>query len=175
MIKAGMSHPGFAFIDCISPCVTFNNNPGSTKSYEFVREHSEATGTVDFVPMQKEITTDYEPGYSHEVTMHDGSSVHLYKMTEELNPFDRTSAIMAMEAVLDDLEDYCREQWRGLDRYRICIFGEPAMEGDWGWRFEGHHVSISHTISDDPRHAMLFPTDPRRDPHPCPTRLPTQT
>ncbi|KAA1188144.1 2-oxoacid:ferredoxin oxidoreductase subunit beta [Pseudohalioglobus sediminis] len=97
LIKAAISHRGFAFIDVVSPCVTFNNNPGSTKSYEFVREHAEATGTVDFVPMQKEITTDYEPGFSHEVTMHDGSTVHLYKMEEEMNPFDRTSALIAME------------------------------------------------------------------------------
>jgi 2-oxoglutarate ferredoxin oxidoreductase subunit beta len=97
LIKAAIRHRGFAFIDVVSPCVTFNNNPGSTKSYEFVREHAEATGTVDFVPMQKEITTDYEAGFSHEVTLHDGSSVHLYKMEEDLDPFDRTSALISME------------------------------------------------------------------------------
>jgi len=97
LIKAAISHRGFALIDVVSPCVTFNNNPGSTKSYEFVRDHAEATGTVDFVPMQKEITTEYEACFSHEVTMHDGSSVHLYKMEEDLNPFDRTSALIAME------------------------------------------------------------------------------
>ena len=88
---------GFALIDVISPCVTFNNNPGSTKSYEFVREHAEATGTVDFVPMRREITTDYKPGFSHEVTMHDGSSIHLYKVDEELDPFNRRSAMMTLE------------------------------------------------------------------------------
>ncbi|TDG13895.1 2-oxoacid:ferredoxin oxidoreductase subunit beta [Seongchinamella unica] len=97
LIKAAISHRGFALIDVVSPCVTFNNNPGSTKSYEFVREHAEATGTVDFVPMQKEITTAYEPGSSHEVTLHDGSSIHLYKMDEDLDPFDRTSALINME------------------------------------------------------------------------------
>jgi 2-oxoglutarate ferredoxin oxidoreductase subunit beta len=97
LIKAAMTHRGFALIDVISPCVTFNNNPGSTKSYEFVREHAEATGTVDFVPMRKEITTDYKPGFSHEVTMHDGSSIHLYKVDEELDPFNRRSAMMTLE------------------------------------------------------------------------------
>ncbi|MEP4148000.1 MAG: 2-oxoacid:ferredoxin oxidoreductase subunit beta [Halioglobus sp.] len=97
LIKAAISHRGFALIDVVSPCVTFNNNPGSTKSYEFVRDHAEATGTVDFVPMQKEITTDYKSGFSHEVTMHDGSSIHLYKMDDELDPFDRTSALITME------------------------------------------------------------------------------
>lgn len=97
LIKAAMTHRGFALIDVISPCVTFNNNPGSTKSYEFVREHAEATGTVDFVPMRKEITTDYKPGFSHEVTMHDGSSIHLYKVDEELDPFNRRSAMITLE------------------------------------------------------------------------------
>ncbi len=62
-----------------------------------MREHAEATGTVDFVPMQKEITTDYAPGASHEVTLHDGSTIHLYKMEEGLDPFDRTSALINME------------------------------------------------------------------------------
>ncbi len=97
LIKAAITHRGFAFIDVISPCVTFNNNPQSTKSYEFVREHAEATGTVDFVPMRNEITTDYKPGFTHEVTMHDGSSIHLYKMDENHDPFDRRSAINTLE------------------------------------------------------------------------------
>ncbi|MBA6412420.1 2-oxoacid:ferredoxin oxidoreductase subunit beta [Parahaliea sp. F7430] len=98
LIKAAMSHRGFALIDVVSPCVTFNNNSASTKSYEFVREHAEATGTVDFVPMREEITTSYEPGHSQEVTMHDGSVLRLRKMAEDLDPFDRGSAMMALEA-----------------------------------------------------------------------------
>jgi 2-oxoglutarate ferredoxin oxidoreductase subunit beta len=97
LIKAAITHRGFAFIDVVSPCVTFNNNAASTKSYEFVREHSEATGTVDFVPMRQEITTEYNPGARHEVTMHDGSSIHLYKLDESLDPLDRRSAMNAME------------------------------------------------------------------------------
>tara|TARA_R110000823_G_scaffold130015_19_gene258110 strand:+ start:11041 stop:12093 length:1053 start_codon:yes stop_codon:yes gene_type:complete len=97
LIKAAIAHRGFAFIDVISPCVTFNNNAQSTKSYEFVRDHAEATGTVDFVPLHREITTDYGPGHRHEVTLHDGSSIHLYKMDESLNPFDRRSASNVLE------------------------------------------------------------------------------
>ncbi|MFT4520462.1 MAG: 2-oxoglutarate ferredoxin oxidoreductase subunit beta [Halioglobus sp.] len=97
LIKAAISHRGFALIDVVSPCVTFNNNAASTKSYEFVREHAKATGTIDFVPMRKEITTEYEPGHSHEVTMHDGSTIHLYKTTDGLDPLDRRSALIAME------------------------------------------------------------------------------
>jgi 2-oxoglutarate ferredoxin oxidoreductase subunit beta len=96
LIKAAMSHRGFALIDVISPCVTFNNTPNSTKSYEFVRDHSEATGTVDFVPMRKEITTRYEAGSAHEVTMHDGSVIRLYKDSDTLDPFDRRSAMLAL-------------------------------------------------------------------------------
>ena len=93
LIKAAITHRGFALIDVASPCVTFNNNPGSTKSYEFVRERAEATGTMDFVPMRQEITAQYQPGTSTEVTMHDGSVLHLHKVADELDPFDRTSAM----------------------------------------------------------------------------------
>lgn len=97
LIKAAMSHRGFALIDVVSPCVTFNNNAGSTKSYEFVREHAEATGTVDFVPMREEITAHYAPGTGTEVTLHDGSVLHLEKLDEDLDPFDRMSAMVAIE------------------------------------------------------------------------------
>jgi 2-oxoglutarate ferredoxin oxidoreductase subunit beta len=97
LIKAAMTHRGFSLIDVVSPCVTFNNNPESTKSYEFVRDHAEATGTVDFVPMRDEITTSYKPGSTHEVTMHDGSVIHLHKMSDDLDPFNRRSAMNAIE------------------------------------------------------------------------------
>ena len=97
LIKAALSHQGFALIDVISPCVTFNNNEGSTKSYSFVREHLEAAGTVDFVPMKREITADYEGGSSAEVTMHDGSVLHLRKKVEGFDPMDRDSALAAIQ------------------------------------------------------------------------------
>lgn len=97
LIKAAMSHRGFALIDIVSPCVTFNNNSGSTKSYEFTREHMKATGTMDFVPMKDEITAHYEPGSSQEVTLHDGSVIHLHKMAEGVDPLNRTSSLIAME------------------------------------------------------------------------------
>ncbi len=97
LIKAAMSHPGFAFINVISPCVTFNNNVGSTKSYDYVREHIEATGTVDFVPEMKEITTDYAEGTVKGVRMHDGSMLHLNKLSQDWDPEDRLSAINAIK------------------------------------------------------------------------------
>lgn len=93
LIKAAITHKGFAFIDVISPCVTFNNNPGSTKGYEHVRDHLAATGTVDFVPMKQEITASYDSGSSEEVTLHDGSVVHLYKQDEDLNIHSRRAAL----------------------------------------------------------------------------------
>jgi len=102
LIKAAMTHRGFALIDVVSPCVTFNNNPGSTKSYEYVREHAEATGTIDFVPIMQEITASYHPGKTQEVTMHDGSVLHLHKMSESLDPFDRRSAMNVLQDHRDD-------------------------------------------------------------------------
>ncbi|MEE8059835.1 MAG: 2-oxoacid:ferredoxin oxidoreductase subunit beta [Pseudomonadales bacterium] len=93
LIKAAITHRGFAFIDVISPCVTFNNNPASSKGYEHVRDHLAATGTVDFVPMKEEITTRYHPGTSQEVTLHDGSVVHLHKTAAKLDIHSRRSAL----------------------------------------------------------------------------------
>ncbi|HTK37086.1 MAG TPA: 2-oxoacid:ferredoxin oxidoreductase subunit beta [Pyrinomonadaceae bacterium] len=97
LIKAAMAHPGFAFINVISPCVTFNNNPGSTKSYDYVREHMEATATVDFVPIMKEITTSYAEGQTQNVPMHDGSILRLRKLAKDWEPLDRLSAMNAMQ------------------------------------------------------------------------------
>jgi 2-oxoglutarate ferredoxin oxidoreductase subunit beta len=97
LIKAAMKHPGFAFINVISPCVTFNNNVGSTKSYDYVREHVEATSTLDFVPEMEEITVDYGKGSTKQVKMHDGSSIQLRKLAQEWDPMDRLSAINAVQ------------------------------------------------------------------------------
>lgn len=96
LIKAAISHSGFALIDVVSPCVTFNNTATSTKSYEFVRDHIEATGKTDFIPVKQEIMADYEPGYTQEVTLHDGSVIHLYKKDEDLDLHNRLSAIQAI-------------------------------------------------------------------------------
>jgi len=95
LIKAAIKHPGFAFIDVISPCVTFNNNVGSTKSYDYVREHIEATSTVDFVPIMEEITANYEDG--KEITLHDGSALQLQKLHQGWNPEDKLSAMIALQ------------------------------------------------------------------------------
>ena len=97
LIKAAMNHPGFAFINVISPCVTFNNNPGSTKSYDFVREHMEATSTFDFVPEMAEITTSYSEGTQKSVKLHDGTFLQFNKLAHDWDPEDRLSAINAVQ------------------------------------------------------------------------------
>lgn len=97
LIKAAIKHPGFAFINVISPCVTFNNNVGSTKSYDYVRHHIEATATMDFVPEMTEITTSYDEGSLKTVKMHDGSSIALHKLAQDWDPLDKISAMNAIQ------------------------------------------------------------------------------
>ena len=97
LIKAAMSHPGFAFINVISPCVTFNNNPGSTKSYDYVREHMETTAMMDFVPIAKEIKADYKEGSVENLKMHDGSVISLRKLDNDRDPLNRISAMNAVQ------------------------------------------------------------------------------
>ena len=97
LIQAAISHPGFALINVLSPCVTFNNNVGSTKSYDYVREHVEATGTVDYVPPMEEITTSYNDDETKMVKMHDGSWLRLHKLAQQWNPDDKLSVINALQ------------------------------------------------------------------------------
>ena len=97
LIKAAMNHPGFAFLNVISPCVTFNNNPGSTKSYDYVRDHIEATAAVDFVPIMREIKTDYDQGVTQIIKMHDGSELRLHKLAKDWDPSDKFSAVNAVQ------------------------------------------------------------------------------
>ncbi len=96
LLKAAMSHKGFAIIDVISPCVTFNNHPGSTKSYDYTREHVQAGSVVDFVPMEQEITLDQIKGSTQQVELHNGDSVRLSKLSDNYDPTDRTNAIKVL-------------------------------------------------------------------------------
>ncbi|MDO5654180.1 MAG: 2-oxoacid:ferredoxin oxidoreductase subunit beta [Brachymonas sp.] len=93
LIKGAMRHTGAAFIDIISPCVTFNNHAGSTRSYDYVREHNEAVSRIDFITPRSEITTSYEPGEIMEVPMHDGTILRLRKLSADYNPEDRALAM----------------------------------------------------------------------------------
>jgi len=98
ILKAGLLHNGFAFIDVISPCVTFNDHKGSTRSYAHTRENMHEVIQTDFVPLRAEIKTDYAEGTVKVVTMHDGSTVKLRKVDDAYDPGDR-------RAVLDYLRD----------------------------------------------------------------------
>jgi 2-oxoglutarate ferredoxin oxidoreductase subunit beta len=92
LLKAALSHPGFAFLDVISPCVTFNNNLGSTKSYSFVRDHMEATAKMDFVPEESEIVAHYSEGESLDIELHGGAKIRLSKLAPNWDPRDRKTA-----------------------------------------------------------------------------------
>ena len=93
LIKAAVSHRGAAFIDVVSPCVAFNNHTGSTKSYDFVREHNEAVNRLDFMLQRTEITAEYAPGSVREVVQHDGSVLRLRKLHDDFDPSDRIGAM----------------------------------------------------------------------------------
>lgn len=97
LIKGAFAHNGLAFIDVISPCVTFNNTATSTKSYEYVRDHIEATNTFDFIPLQQEILAHYPEGTSQEVVMHDGSIISLHKADAGKDVTNRRRALDNLE------------------------------------------------------------------------------
>jgi 2-oxoglutarate ferredoxin oxidoreductase subunit beta len=93
LIKAAILHKGAALIDVISPCVAFNNHEGSTKSYDFIRDHNEAVNRIDFIEPRAEITTDYAPGSVQDVKQHDGSIIRLRKLAADYDATDRISAM----------------------------------------------------------------------------------
>ena len=98
LIKGAIGHGGAAFIDVISPCVAFNNHAGSTKSYDYVREHNESVSRIDFISPRDEITTSYPPGEVIDVLQHDGSSLRFRKLKADYDPTDRYAALSYMNA-----------------------------------------------------------------------------
>jgi 2-oxoglutarate ferredoxin oxidoreductase subunit beta len=92
IVKAGLAHKGFAFLDVISPCVTFNDHEGSTKSYRFTREHLREVVHADLVPLRDEITVSYAEGDAVHVRLHDGSNVRLRKAAPDYDPTNRDAA-----------------------------------------------------------------------------------
>src|SRR5512139_3974024 len=93
IIKAAIAHKGAAFIDVISPCVAFNNHAGSTKSFDFVREHNEAVNRLDFISTRMPIEVKQEPGTVEIVEQHDGSKLALRKLAADYDVHDRTAAL----------------------------------------------------------------------------------
>ena len=98
LIKGAIQHGGAAFIDVISPCVAFNNHPGSTKSYDYVREHNEAVSRIDFISERSEITVAMAPGEVVDVRQHDGSLLRLRSLHPDYDPIDRHAAMNFMQA-----------------------------------------------------------------------------
>ncbi len=97
LLKAGMTHKGFALIDVISPCVTFNDHEGSTKSYDFTRQHYHPAIHADFVPPSAEIRADYDEGKAMPVSLHDGSQIVLRKVDDRYDPTNRAAAFTYLQ------------------------------------------------------------------------------
>src|ERR1700694_2514861 len=93
MLKAALAHRGTVMLDVISPCTTFNDHEGSTKSYKYVQEHDEPIQDINFVPAFEDISVKYDAGTTVEVKMHDGSRLHLRKLEEDYDPTDRVKAM----------------------------------------------------------------------------------
>ena len=93
ILKASLSHRGTCLIDVISPCVTFNDHEGSTKSYAYAKDHDEPLGEVSFVPYFDDISVEYDAGTTLEVQLHDGSKLYLKKVAEDYDPTDKMTAV----------------------------------------------------------------------------------
>lgn len=96
MLKAAISHKGTVMLDVISPCVTFNDHEGSTKSYKFMQENDEPINDVGFVASFEDIEVDYDSGEVYDVEMHDGSSLRLRKLREDYDPTDKANAVRTL-------------------------------------------------------------------------------
>jgi 2-oxoglutarate ferredoxin oxidoreductase subunit beta len=93
ILKASLSHRGTCMIDVLSPCVTFNDHEGSTKSYAYAKEHDDPVGEISFVPYFDDISVEYDPGTTKAVQMHDGSRLYLKKVAEDYDPTDKLAAM----------------------------------------------------------------------------------
>ena len=93
ILKASLGHRGTCMIDVISPCVTFNDHEGSTKSYAYAKDHDEPLGEISFVPFFEDITIEYDAGTTKAVELHDGSKLFLKKVAEDYDPTDKLAAL----------------------------------------------------------------------------------
>src|SRR5437667_1406442 len=93
ILKAALAHRGTSMIDVISPCVTFNDHDGSTKSYKYFKDHEEPINEVGFVPHFEHIEVEYDPGTTTTVIMHDGSELRLRKLQREYDPTSKLEAL----------------------------------------------------------------------------------
>ncbi len=96
LLKGALAHNGTCMLDVISPCVTFNDHEGSTKSYSYVKDHDEPLEELSFVPFFEDISVDYDPGTTTEITLHDGSHFFLKKLEKEYDPTDKAAALRVL-------------------------------------------------------------------------------
>jgi 2-oxoglutarate ferredoxin oxidoreductase subunit beta len=101
LLKAALAHRGTALFDIISPCVTFNNHEGSTKSYKYAKDHEELIHEISFVPFFEQITVDYKEGEVKDVEMHDGSHIRLRKTSHDYDPTNKTEALNLLRHCYD--------------------------------------------------------------------------
>src|SRR5438067_7229135 len=102
VLKAAIAHRGTSMLDVVSPCVTFNDHEGSTKSYKYMKDHDEPLQEINFIPVFEDITVEYDPGTTMEVTMHDGSRLRLRKLEEDYDPTDKIRAITRLNEAKKD-------------------------------------------------------------------------
>ena len=100
LIQGALAHKGSAILDVISPCVTFNNHEGSTKSLKYVKEHLDPIHDVDFIPPYENIEVDYEEGTDQDVELHDGSRIILHKLGRDYDPSNKMQAVAAIHAAV---------------------------------------------------------------------------
>src|SRR5262249_46319464 len=96
LLKAAFAHHGTAVLDVISPCVTFADHEGSSKSYAYVKEHDAPLHDIEYVPYFEDITVDYEPGTTREVQMPDGSHIYPKNLAEDYDPTSRERALASI-------------------------------------------------------------------------------
>ena len=134
LLEAAFAHRGTAVLDVISPCVTFNDHEGSTKSYAYVKEHDFLLHTPDFIPRQTEVVVDYEPGTVQDVELHDGSHILLRKLDQDYDATDPLSAIRAVREGRDRGELVTGLLYVNPDAGDLCererMAGTPLAEMD---------------------------------------------
>ncbi|HWP56532.1 MAG TPA: 2-oxoacid:ferredoxin oxidoreductase subunit beta [Candidatus Acidoferrales bacterium] len=100
LIQGAVAHKGSAVLDVLSPCVTFNNHEGSTKSLKYIKEHLDPVHDIDFIPPFENIEVDYEEGTDQEVELHDGSRIILHKLGRNYDPTSKMGALQAIHAAV---------------------------------------------------------------------------
>ncbi len=100
LIQGALAHKGSAILDVLSPCVTFNNHEGSTKSLKYIRENLDPIHDVDFIPYFENIEVDYKEGTNQEVELHDGSRIILHKLRSDYDPSNKMQALTAIHAAV---------------------------------------------------------------------------